>query len=402
MEKPITVVEISDTQVRVAVGYANNDKIDLVYMAERPINGLISHGEIIDLTTLAQILSSMREFKYEATKEKITINEATLVLPSIGLNVFQSEKTTNVVSPFGVIAQIDIENVISLVQKEAVPSGSEIIDIIPDTFTLEQGRSYINPPVGEHSNKIKVNAKIHCLPTRIVSEYKRACEAAHIKVRRLCVGSYALAELGKHVENLPVSYVLVDMGAEMSSISLIGNNTPYETIAFSSGGDDLVNRIVENFRISPEEALGLLKKYGFDERPLSYKPVIAKSNIDGVIEEFDPQSLNAIIKTFFAEDYFAQFDVAFENLMKGYPEPVRTLPIVFTGGFSKMIGFDNLAKAKFSKNQSIHKLEPESFGARDARFSACVGAMYSASKYKGSLSDSRVKTNEFSRDKEQK
>lgn len=400
MEKPLTVVEISDTQVRVAVGFANNDKINLVYMAERPINGLISHGEIIDLTTLSQILSSMREFKNETTKEKFVVNEATLVLPSLGLNVFQCDKETNVVSPFGVIAQIDIENVISLVQKEAVPSGSEIIDIIPDTFTLEQGRSYINPPIGEHSNKIKVNAKIHCLPTRIVSEYKRACEAAHIKVRRLCVGSYALAELGKHVENLPVNYILVDMGAEMSSISLIGNNTPYETIAFTSGGDDLVNRIVENFRISPEEALSLLKKYGYDERPLSYNPTIAKGNIDGVIKEFGPVSLNNIIRTFFNEDYFAQFDVTFENLMKGYQEAVRVLPIVFTGGFSKLIGFESLAKEKFSKSQSIHYLEPTTFGARDARFSAIIGAMYSASKYKGSLSDSRVKTGEISRDKE--
>ena len=401
MEKPLTVVEISDTQVRVAVGYANNDKINLVYMAERPINGLISHGEIIDLTTLSQILSSMREFKNETTKEKFVVNEATLVLPSLGLNVFQCDKETNVVSPFGVIAQIDIENVISLVQKETVPSGSEIIDIIPDSFTLEQGRSYINPPIGEHSNNIKVNAKIHCLPTRIVSEYKRVCEAAHIKVRRLCVGSYALAELGKYVEDIPHSYILVDMGAEMSSISLIGNNTPFETIAFQSGSNDLVNRIVDNFRINCDEASSLLEKYGYDERPLSYKPVIAKGDVDGINKEFTPSDLNAIIKTFFEEDYFAQFDVTFENLMKGYPEAVRTLPIVFTGCFSKLIGFEILAKEKFVKNQSIHHLEPSTFGARDARFSACIGAMYSASKYKGSLSDSRVKTNEISRDKEQ-
>ena len=401
MEKPLTVVEISDTQVRVAVGYANNDKINLVYMAERPINGLISHGEIIDLTTLAQILNSMREFKNDSTKEKFVVNEAILVLPSLGLNVFQSEKTTNVVSPFGVIAQIDIENVISLVQKETVPSGSEIIDIIPDSFTLEQGRSYINPPISEHSNNIKINAKIHCLPTRIVSEYKRVAEAAHIKVRRLCVSSYAIAELGKYNDDIPNSYILVDMGPEMSNISLIGNNTPFETITFQSGGSDLINRVVENFRISPDEALELLKKYGLDERPLSFRPVIAKGNVDGIVREFDPGSLNLIIKTFFLEDYFAQFDVAFENLMKGYPDAVRELPIVFTGGFSKLIGFENLAKQKFSKNQSIHHLEPTTFGARDARFSACIGAMYSASKYKGSLSDSRVKPNEISRDKEQ-
>ena len=401
MDKPITVVEITNTVVRIAIGYADNDKANIIYLTERPINGLVSRGEIVDLTTLSQILSSLREFKDEATKTKYTINDVTLVLPANGLNVFQSEKTTNIVSPFGVVAQIDIENVISLVQKEAVPSGSEIIDIIPDSFTLEMGRSYINPPINEHSNNIKVNAKIHCLPTRIVSEYKRAAESAHIKVRRLCVSSYALAELGKHIESIPNNYILVDMGSESSSISLIGNNTPFETITFASGGADLINRIVENFRISPDDALGLLKKYGLDERALSFKPTIVSGNVDGVVKNFDPDALNLIIKTFFLEDYFAQFDVAFQNLMKGYPETVRNLPIVFTGGFSNLVGFESLAKAKFTKNQSIHHLEPESFGARDARFSTCVGAMFSAAKYKGSLSDSRIKTNEMNRNKEQ-
>lgn len=404
MEKPIVVVEISDTQVRLAVGYANKDKINVVHMAERPIHGLISHGEIIDFQTLSQILSSMKEFKDETTKEKIVINEATVVLPSLGLNVFQSEKTTNVVSPYGLIQTIDIENVVSLVQKEAVPSGSEIIDIIPDAFVLEMGRSFINPPINEKSNNITINAKIHTLPTRVVSEYKRVVEQAHIKVRRLCVSSYAISELTRHINDIPASYILVDMGAEVSDISLIGNHTPFETVCFQSGGNDLVNRIVENLGVSSDDALDLLKKYGLDERPLSYKPVIAEAVIEGTKRSYNPSSLNLIIKQFFLEEYFNQFDIAYTNLMKNYPESVKQLPIVFTGGLSKMIGFETLAKQKFMKNQSIHYLEPSEFGARDARFSATIGAMYVASKYKGALSDTRAKTIELmrTRDEEKK
>ena len=403
MEKPITVIEISDTQIRLAVGYAKDDKIHLVHLSERPITGLISAGEITDYQTLSSILSSMREYKDETTKEKFTVNEATVILPSLGLNVFQSEKTTNVVSPYGMIANIDIENVVSLVQKEAVPAGSEIIDIIPDSFTLEMGRSFINPPINEKSNSIRINAKIHCLPTRIVSEYKRVVEAAHIRVRRLCVSSYALTELGKYVEDIPNNYILVDMGAQLSSLTLVGNNTPFDSVCFMSGGNDLINRIVDGFKVDPGEALELLKKYGFDQRPLSYNPTIAASFIDGISRDFDPTSLNALIETFFKEDYFPQFDVVFQNMMKGYPDQVKELPVVFSGGFSKLFGFESLAKEKFNKNQSIHYLEPNTIGARDARFSACIGAMYVASKYKGALSDTRIKSpNEFLKDRESK
>lgn len=401
MEKPISVIEISDTQVRLAVGYEKDGKVNLIHIQERAIPGLVSHGEINDFQTLSSIISSMREFKDETTREKISINEVTLVLPSLGLNVFQSTKTSNVVSPYSLIATIDIENVVSLVQKEVIPAGSQIVDIIPDSFILEMGRSFVNPPINEKSNNITIKAKIHTLPTRTIEDYKRVVGGAHMKVRRMCVSSYAIAELAKNTEDIPHSYILVDMGSDITDISLVGNNSPFETISFTSGGNNLVRRIVENLYVTSEEALSLLEKYGLDERHLAYKPVIAKASIEGLEKEYTPDNLNNIIKEFFDEEYFTQFDVAFANLMKGYPDTVKNLPIVFTGGLSKLFGFDTLAKEKFAKNASLHYLEPKTLGARHAKYSALIGAIHSASAYKGSLSDTRLKTTELQRAREE-
>lgn len=400
MENFTTVIEITDTQIRIAVGNEKDGKINLTHVAERPIKGLISQGNILDFQTLSQILLSMREYKDESTKEKAVINEATVVLPSFGLQIFQSQKTTNVVSAYSTVDKIDIENVVSLVNKENVPSGSEIIDIIPDSFVLDMGRTYLLPPTNEKSNSITINAKIHTLPTRIVSEYKRVVEASRIKVRRLCVSSYAMTELSKHISDIPASYFLVDMGAEITNVSLVGNHIPFQTISFVKGGNDLVNRIVENMKISNEEALDLLKKYGLDERPLTYKPIISTSSSDGTVHKYDPTILNLIIKQFFMEEFFNEFDVSFEQLTKSYPETVKQLPVVFTGGLSKMVGFESLAKAKFANNSSIHYLEPKTIGARDSRFSALIGALYVSNTYKGALSDVRTKGQELSRSKD--
>jgi len=397
MENYISAIEISDTKVRLAVGYVKDDKVNLIHVAERHIHGLVSRGEIIDFQTLSSIIASMKEFRDETTKEKFVVGDVTLVLPSIGLNVFQSTKTSNVVSPYATIAAIDIENVISLVQKEAIPSGSEIIDIIPDSFVLEMGRSFINPPINERSNNITIKAKIHTLPSRIVSDYKRLMDFARIKVRRMCVSSYALGELARYNDEIPNSFVLCDLGSDVSNITLVGNNTIFETISFMCGASDLINKVADKFAIPYEDALELIRKYGLDERPLTFKPTIAKSNVNGVETHQDPESLNAIIKEFFLEEYFNKFDTAYETLMKGYPENIRNLPIVFTGGLSKMIGFEILAKEKFDSNASIHYLEPQCIGARDTSFSAVVGAICASCKYKGSLSDTRIKSNQLTR-----
>ena len=397
MEKYISALEISDTQVRLAVGYVKDNKVNLIHVAERGIHGLVSRGEIVDFQTLSSIISSMKEFKDETTKEKITISDVTLVLPSFGLNVFQSTKTSNVVSPYSLIAQIDIENVVSLVQKEAIPGDSEIVDIIPDSFVLEMGRSFVNPPINEKSNNVTIKAKIYTLPAHIVKDYKRVLDGARLKVRRMCVSSYAIAELAKYNNEIPQSYVLADLGADISNVSLVGNSSIFETVSFLSGASDLIDKVAKKFNITYEEALELIRKYGLDERILTYKPVIAKSLVNGVEMHHDPDSLNAIIKDFFFEEYFSQFDAAYETLMKGYPESIRNLPIVFAGGLSKMIGFEHLAKDKFQLNASIHYLEPSCIGARDTSFCAIIGAIFASSKYKGSLSDTRVKSTQLQR-----
>lgn len=400
MEKYISAIEVSDTEVRLAVGYVKDNKVNLIHVAERPIRGLVSHGEITDFQTLSSIIASMKEFKDETTKEKITINEVTLVLPSLGLNVFQSAKTSNIVSPYSQIAQIDIENVISLVQKEAIPGGSEIVDIIPDSFILEMGRSFINPPINEKSNNITIKAKIHTLPTRVIQDYKRLLDNARMKVRRMCVSSYAICELAKYRADIPDSYILVDIGADITNVSLIGNSSPFETVNVMSGASDLINSIGNKFGLSYFDALELLKKYGLDERELTYKPVIATSMVNGLETKHDPESLNSLIRQFFKEEFFYKFDNAFETLMKGYPDNVRNLPIVFTGGLTKMFGFEGLVKNKFETNASIHYLEPECIGARDTSFSAIIGAIFASSKYKGTLSDTRVKATQLQRVKD--
>lgn len=396
MEKYISAIEISDTQVRLAVGYEKEGKVNLIHISERPITGLISRGEIVDFQTLSTIIASMKEFKDDTTKEKISINEVTVVLPSLGLNVYQSTKTTNVVSPFSLIANIDIENVISLILKESLPGDSKIIEIVPDSFITEMGRSFVNPPINEKSNNITIKAKIHTLPSRVVNDYIRVIEGARLKIRRLCVSSYAIAELAKNDKEIPQSYILVDIGAGVTNLSLIGNCTPFETVSFTTGASDLIKKISLQMNLSYDDAFELLKRYGLDERLLTYKPAIATSIKDGVERQHDPESLNNLIKDFFNE-YFKQFGVAFDTLMKGYPDNVRNLPLVFAGGMTKMFGFETLVKEQFSSNASLHYLEPLCLGARDTRFCAVIGAIFASSKYKGTLSDMRPKTTQLQR-----
>ena len=188
------------------------------------------------------------------------------------------------------------------------------------------------------------------------------------------------------------------MGAEISNISLVGNQSLFASMSFTLGGEDLVNHVAQEMQITNDDARELVELYGINERELTFKPVIAKAIINGVQVNYGPDDLNRIIIDFFSEYYFKQFDVVLQQLIKNYSrDNLMNLPIVFTGGLSSLHGFDKLAKEKFANNQSIHYLEPDAIGVRGRSFSALVGALIASSKYKGTLSDQRARVAQVDR-----
>lgn len=396
MEQQNVVLEITDTEIRLVIGYVKDNKPHIVYTTQRKIDGLIENGEILDYRALTDVLSTLKEVK-DSNKEKFIINQVTVILPAVGLSIFEDTKTCNVIDSENIIENIDIKDVLSLVSKAPVPFNYDIIDIIPDSFILDGGRIVTEPPLGQKSAELTLKAKIHTLPSKTVAEYKKVIEGAHFTINRFCLNSYALTELGKYTQGIPSNYILVDMGSEVTGITLVGNHSPYGTITFHAGGQYIVDQINEKFGVSPERSLELLTKYGYNDRKLTFTPSIQTININGEDKQLTQSDLNELIKDYFDNEYFPQFDNALNSLFTDYDEQVRHLPIVFTGGFSMMIGFAELAKAKFTENISMHFLAPNTIGARTAQLAVSVGGLLVASSCKGAFSEQKNKHKFISR-----
>ena len=59
MEKRLAIIEISNREVRLIIGNVVNDKPVILYQTARPVTGLLSRGEIVDMPTLTQIVASL-------------------------------------------------------------------------------------------------------------------------------------------------------------------------------------------------------------------------------------------------------------------------------------------------------------------------------------------------------
>lgn len=396
--KSIAVIEITNKVARLIVGNVLDDKPVIIYQTERPIEGMVARGEIVDFEGLTNVLKSLRSIQDPNLHLKLTVPEVTLVIPPLGLEVFQADKTTNIVSPTAIIEQIDISNVLSLVSKEKVPSGSEIVDIVPDVFITETSTAYEVPPVGQKSNSLTLRAKVLAMPSHIIDSYRKVVEAADIRTRRILVSPYALTTLARNDVSFPQHYILLDMGAMTTTVSLVGYKSIISCNVLMLGANDLALQIADEFEVDPMQATELAELYGISTRELSFEPnIVSGVNRLGEEKNFTTKDLNRVINDFLDNYYFKQLDVVLTTLLTGCSTKVSKLPIVISGGFSNLKGFKEILVKKFGDHDGIYFLTPTSVGVRDAKYSCSVGALIASSKYRGALSDQRAKVSQIER-----
>lgn len=396
--KSIAVIEITNKVVRLLVGNVIDDKPIIIYSTERPIEGMVARGEIVDFNGLANVIKSLHTIEDPNLHLRFSVPEVTLLIPPLGLEVFQADKTTNIISQTSIIEQIDISNVLSLVSKEKVPGGSVIVDIVPDVFITESGTAYEVPPVGQKTNSLTLKAKVLAMPSHIVDSYRKVVEAAGIRTRRVLVSPYALTTLARSDNSFPQHYMLIDMGAMTTTVSLVGYKSIISSNTLMLGGNDLALQIADEFEIDPMQATELVELYGISSRELAFDPVIVNGvNRLGEAKNFTSKDLNSVIKEFIDNYYFKQLDVVLSTLLSGCSEKVSKLPIVITGGFSNLKGIKELLVTKFSDHEGLYFLTPTCVGARDPKFSCSVGALIASTKYRGALSDQRARVSQIER-----
>jgi cell division protein FtsA len=388
MEKPTAAIEISSAEIKLVVGYEIDGQPIVLYAMRKPIDAFVERGQIVNLIGLIDALREIKEIKDATAKLKLTISEAILLLPPLGLEVYQSDKTTNVVSPTGTVEAIDISNVVSLVRKEVIPHGGQIIDIVPDAFALDNGVALSSQPLGEKSNSLSISAKIHALPFSVIENFRRAFKEANIVVKRALVAPHAATYLLAQDLALPTSYLLIDMGAEVTTVSLIGDRTLFSSTYFEKGGKDLTTAIMASLNLPFDEAEKLKRRYGIDHRSMSFYPTIAQSvDIEGVEKQYTTEDLNRVTEQF-VYDYLVSLKQAINSLMSGYDKKYLKMPFVISGGLGRLSGLDELIIEAFPDNK-IHFCIPKAIGARHQTYVNTLGAILANNRYQSYLEEDR-------------
>ena len=372
MEKPVAAVEFGSKKMKLVVGYELGGQVYVIYSLVRPYGPIIENGEIIDPTRIIQSLKEIRNFSDPSAQLKLNIGELLVTLPPFGLKIYTNQQITTVVGDENIINVIDIRNVHGLIRNGELPDGNTLIDIVPVFYELNKGRRFINPPLGEASSTLKMGAMVHTLPKRIPEMYDSVVAPAGINVRRNIIAPYGASVLLASYPDIPSNYLLVDIGAMVTTVSLVGEKRLYGSTYFNWGGDKITERIIESFNISEADAEKYKITYGIDTREMNFKAPVCRS-LDGEGNEIKhyTDELNDIIKqelSVFVKD----LNDSIGELLKEYGLEARNLPMILIGGGAQLNGLKEFVEPKV-QSETVQIVVPRNLGARDATFTNTLG-----------------------------
>ena len=284
----IVGVDIGTSKVCTVVGEVNNfGQIEIISNTSYKCSGL-KKGKIINEEEV--ILSLAKTIKDAEDETNLKINSAYVTIPGKYVTIVQNSITKEVKDKYSGISVRDVQNAIMQVKDIEIPDGKNLIDIVPDKITLENG-TVVTDPVGNLSSSFTISAQVILAQRDYVRQLNTIFRKAGLEIDGIVPTTLAERNLILDTHELNDNIMLLDIGAGNTDIGVIEGTTFLYTNSIPLGGDNITNDIALVLNISEEEADKLKRQYG-----LALKSFIDNDN-DIILNTCRDTSKSRIIKS---------------------------------------------------------------------------------------------------------
>ena len=360
-------MEISSKTVKLIYGYVQDDLVYVLHALETNVNAVES-GVVVESEALTSAIKGLINTANENLN--IQIKEVLLALPPMGLNFTNERAMSNTISSDSIVAQLDINNCISILMKTKVKDMTEIIDVIPYQYILETNETLTDSPICKRSRNINVLGTVYSMDKLFVEGYVKAVTNAGLIVKKVVPAPLASALYLSNcdqIANSCSSYYLLNIGSNITTLSQINQKIMItKNKCFRFGGDVLTEKLQQKFNLSMKDAKMLKEKYGIDKSP-SFKVK--------VFNDLTMSDIGDCIK----ENILPVIESLKQQISNWSGTENKYLPIVLVGGGTSLYGLRELLE----KNLQLTVIDviPYSFGARNKSYENCLGLIKYADKY---------------------
>jgi cell division protein FtsA len=375
--KIITGLDIGTSKITTILGqyFEQEDKLNIIAASSIPATGF-KKGQIINLEQACETITQSVE-----SAERMAgfqINEISVAITAPHIESINSKGVVGISNPNGEIDNNDINRAIEAAKAVSLPTGKEILHVIPRIFTVD-GQEGIVDPIGMNGVRMEIEAHLVIASSPAIKNLQKCLEEIGLKIKDLTYSGFVSAKASLTDTEQDLGVALIDIGGSNTTITLFIEGSPAYSHVLPIGANNITNDIAIGLRQNIEDAekikLKLAKIYDnkkfTDEIDLSHFGIPSGNNKISI-----QTTVNGIIKPRL-EELFSLIKEKIEDSSYAKNIPAG---IVLTGGGALTVNAKEICQKII--NLPVRIAEPKKIGGiiddiSNPAYSSSIGLLLS-------------------------
>ena len=251
-EKYLAGLDVGTSRISAIVGepVPDDDRLDIVGIGLADAEG-IRAGAIVKMDAAVEsIKKAIEEAELTAGVE---IDSVHLGLSGAHVKAFNSRGVVAVAGSNREITKEDVRRAIDAAKAVALPSGREIVHVLPQDFVVDE-QDGIGAPVGMTGARLEVNVHVVTGSMSTTQNVVNCVNRAGVAVVDTVLEQLGAAEAVLTPDEKELGVALVDIGGGTTKFSIFEKGSLWHTDAVALGGDQFTSDIAIGLRTPIPEA----------------------------------------------------------------------------------------------------------------------------------------------------
>jgi cell division protein FtsA len=261
LEQPIIVgLDIGTTKIAAIAGRKNEyGKLEILGFGRANSNG-VKHGQVLNIDETIKAIRMALDNCY-ASNPNLEIGEVYVGIAGHHIKSLQTRGDIVRQNTEEEITRREIDQLIADQYKTYIPAGDQIIDVIPQEFTVDNFQNIPNP-IGYGGVKVGANFHIITGDKNAIRNINRAVEKSNLLTKDLVLQPLASAAAVMGQEDLEAGVAIVDIGGGTTDLAVFYEGILKHTAVIPFGGENITNDIKTGLGVLKTQAEQMKVQFG--------------------------------------------------------------------------------------------------------------------------------------------
>jgi len=260
-EQPIIVgLDIGTTKIAAIAGRKNEyGKLEILGFGRANSNG-VKHGQVLNIDETIKAIRMALDNCY-SSNPNLDINEVYVGIAGHHIKSLQTRGDIVRQNTEEEITRKEIDQLVADQYKTYIPAGDQIIDVIPQEFTVDNFQNIPNP-IGYGGVKVGANFHIITGDKNAIRNINRAVEKSNLHTKDLVLQPLASAAAVMGQEDLEAGVAIVDIGGGTTDLAVFYEGILKHTAVIPFGGENITNDIKTGLGVLKTQAEQMKVQFG--------------------------------------------------------------------------------------------------------------------------------------------